>query len=115
MEFYQIEPGRLIVEELVKKNFCYLPSEIKAELVSSQLDLVIVPVVAFGDSKKRIGFGKGFYDRFFSKLSSPEKLVKVGFAYDEQNSKDLNQNPNSIFEAHDFPLDFIITPTQVYE
>lgn len=46
------------------------------------LDLVIVPGVAFDKKGRRLGRGKGYYDRFLKKL--PEKTASVGLAFDFQ-------------------------------
>lgn len=41
--------------------------------------LVLVPGIAFSTSGERIGFGKGFYDRF---LGRHKNLMKIGICYD---------------------------------
>ena len=43
----------------------------------SKIDLAIVPVIGIDRDFKRIGFGKGMYDRFFDKLSYKPKIVFV--------------------------------------
>jgi 5-formyltetrahydrofolate cyclo-ligase len=70
-----------------------------------EIDLVVVPGVAFDISKNRLGYGAGFYDRFL-KLVKPD-CPKVGIAFEFQ-----------IFEAipteeHDIPLDFVITEDRI--
>ena len=45
----------------------------------TQLDLVLVPVVAFDTSHNRLGSGAGFYDRTFAKLQ--RKAFLLGLAY----------------------------------
>ena len=75
---------------------------------------MLVPLVAFNSSKYRIGFGKGFYDRFFSRHPNANNILKIGLAYDGQHFKDLDVAPD-VFDAHDWPLDYIVTETQIYE
>lgn len=65
------------------------------------IDIVLVPGVIFDKNLYRIGYGKGYYDRFLSKVS--DKTLKVGLAYDFQIIDDANP------KDHDIKLDMIIT------
>ena len=58
---------------------------------------MIVPLIAFDSENRRLGHGKGYYDRF---LSSSEAL-KIGVAFSEQK---IRRVP---VEAHDVPLDIV--------
>ena len=61
---------------LKKKKFSILePLNKNKTLV--KIDLAIVPIVGMDKSFKRVGFGKGMYDRFFSKLPYRPKIVFV--------------------------------------
>lgn len=68
-----------------------------------QIDLVIVPGCAFNSRGHRIGYGKGFYDRFLPKTSA----VTCGLFY-EALKTDFNE------EETDIPLQFIITEEATY-
>ena len=68
-----------------------------------ELDLIIVPGLAFDLSGNRLGRGKGFYDR----LLSNTKALKIGIGYDCQL---LEQVPS---EPHDVKMDAVITPNNV--
>lgn len=70
-----------------------------------EIDIVIVPGVAFDKKGHRLGYGKGYYDRFLSKTNA----LKIGLAYDFQIVENLPA------EEHDVPLDLIITPTQIIQ
>lgn len=63
------------------------------------VDLILVPGIAFDEHGHRIGYGKGYYD----KLLKTVRGYKVGLAFSEQV---ISEIPS---EAHDVPLDLIIT------
>jgi 5-formyltetrahydrofolate cyclo-ligase len=63
------------------------------------IDLVIVPGVAFDDSCNRMGRGKGYYDR----LLSESVAVKIGVAFSFQIVDKVPVDP------HDVPLDMVVT------
>lgn len=72
---------------------------------SEIIDLVITPGIAFDLSGNRIGFGKGYYDSFLSKLN--KKIPAIALAYDFQIK---NKIP---FEPHDITMDYIVSPTKI--
>ncbi len=61
---------------LKKKKFSILEPLNKNETLE-KIDLAIVPVVGIDSDFKRVGFGKGMYDRFFAKLGYKPKIVFV--------------------------------------
>ncbi len=71
----------------------------------NSIDITVVPAVAYDRRGYRLGYGKGFYDRFLQDF----KNLKVGLAYKFQV---LDKIP---FEKHDIPVDIIITPEEVIE
>ena len=71
----------------------------------SDLDIIIVPGIAFDRNFNRIGFGGGFYDRFLS--SKPNSALKVAFAYSFQV---FDKIPS---ESFDINLDVIITEKEI--
>lgn len=68
----------------------------------NQLDLVLVPGVAFDMRGHRLGRGKGFYDRMLDQVSG----IKCGIAFETQI---INAVPVA---AHDIPMDLLLTPTR---
>ena len=71
-----------------------------------EIDLVLVPGLAFDRQGHRLGYGKGYYDRFVPRLN--EKAVKLGIAFDLQV---LSEIP---YENHDQFLDGLITEKGFY-
>jgi 5-formyltetrahydrofolate cyclo-ligase len=67
----------------------------------TDIEIVIVPGVAFDKENNRLGRGKGYYDNFLRKL--PKKTVAIGLCFDFQIVKDL---PTDQF---DLPVHSIIS------
>jgi 5-formyltetrahydrofolate cyclo-ligase len=71
-------------------------------LALNPLDLVLVPGVAFDFAGRRLGRGKGFYDRLLAEVRGH----KCGVAFDGQLVAQLPEEP------HDVRVDSILTPTR---
>lgn len=65
----------------------------------SEIELVVVPAVAYDRKGKRLGRGKGFYDRFLPRTNA----TKVGVGYEFQLVDELPTEP------HDVAMDIVIT------
>ncbi len=70
------------------------------------LDLVLVPGLAFDENARRLGRGVGFYDRWIGAHPRADTTI-VGIAYDEQL---VDRVPT---DAHDRAMDLLVTPTRV--
>ncbi len=78
----------------------------------SQLDLVIVPLVAFDPQCRRMGMGGGYYDRSFAFIKRRRywhRPTLIGFAFDLQKTDRLFTNP------WDIPMHKIITERAIYQ
>lgn len=107
LNFYTYHSSDPLIE-----NRYHIPEpdmQTQKNISAQDLDLVLVPLVAFDVSGYRLGRGLGFYDRTFEfLLHSPEKKpLLVGLAYEFQK---VSLTP----EKWDVPLSFIITEKTVY-
>ena len=69
------------------------------------LDVVIVPAVAYDKNCYRLGYGGGFYDRFLENLR--KDAVTIGIAFDLQIFDEVPKEP------HDAQLDYIVTESRI--
>jgi len=76
------------------------------ELPPGQLDLVVVPGVAFSRSGGRMGNGQGYYDRLLDRVRRDCKLI--GLCYESQLFDDLIVSPHDVF------MDKVVTEQAVY-
>jgi 5-formyltetrahydrofolate cyclo-ligase len=72
-----------------------------------EIDLVLVPLLSFDKKGYRVGYGKGYYDRFLS--ACRQDVIKIGVSFFEPQEQvdDINQ--------FDIPLNYCVTPEQVFE
>jgi 5-formyltetrahydrofolate cyclo-ligase len=72
-----------------------------------EIDLVLVPLLAFDQHGYRVGYGKGYYDKFLSQCR--EDVIKIGLSFFEPVDEidGINQ--------FDISLNYCLTPQQVYE
>lgn len=73
---------------------------------ADELDAVIVPGVGFDCQGNRLGFGGGYYDRFLPKTKPSCRKIAVCY--------ELQIKDRVFAEAHDFPVDVIVTEEAVY-
>lgn len=71
----------------------------------SGIDIFIIPGVAFDLTGRRVGYGKGFYDRTLHELEGQGRFI--GFCYDFQLIEEITGEP------HDVPMDLIFTETRI--
>ena len=79
---------------------------------AGQLDLLLLPLVAFDEHGNRMGMGGGFYDRTLAYRRHRQywkKPVLVGLAHEIQKVDRLDS------QNWDIPLDYIITEKQTYK
>jgi 5-formyltetrahydrofolate cyclo-ligase len=90
-------------EGLVKSLYGILEPEM-GELHSGVVDMVLIPMLAFDLQGYRVGYGKGFYDRFLQDID----VIKIGLSFFDPVDQidDINE--------HDVRMDSCITPDRIY-
>ena len=73
---------------------------------NDNIDLVITPLLAFDTKGYRVGYGKGFYDRFFASLHKNVKKIGISLFSPCEVVEDINE--------HDVPLTCCVTPNKNY-
>jgi 5-formyltetrahydrofolate cyclo-ligase len=71
------------------------------------IDVVIVPGVAFRSDGGRLGYGGGYYDRFLPLVSPPAVTIGLAFPLQIQESFPV--------EVHDVKMDYVVTPKNVFQ
>ena len=72
-------------------------------------DLILVPILAFDKNKYRLGYGKGFYDRYLNRyLKKFKNIFTVGIAFSFQ------RHDNLPVSQKDVKLDYIITEKGIF-
>ena len=87
-----------------------VPEFMLSELASpEELELVLVPLVAFDISLNRLGMGGGYYDRSFAfRANNTNSPHLVGVAHEFQRVRALDAEP------WDIPMDLCVTEKSVY-
>ena len=93
---------------ILAENKYNILEPVSDEYIDPQLiDVIFVPLLAFDNKGYRVGYGKGYYDRYLPKCA--QDVVKIGFSYFE--ALDAIEDVNE----YDVPLNYCITPMRVYE
>ena len=97
MKFYKWKKNEVL---LINKYGILEPVETKETIPS----IVLLPLLAYDKNKNRIGYGKGFYDKFLNKfLKTRKKILTIGVAFSFQKHHKLPNNNK------DYKLNYIIT------
>ncbi len=93
---------------VIVRNAYGIPEPIDGDLISpDKIDVVVVPLLAFDSYGHRIGYGKGFYDRFLAKCR--DDVISVGVSFFDAEDEFHDVGP------HDIKLKYCVTPHQTYD
>lgn len=104
MEFYKVNS----INDLKNKNILGIlePENNKENKASKDdIDLMIIPGICFDLEKNRVGFGKGYYDRYLKNLN----IKKIGICFDEQ----LLTGDTIATNKYDIKMDKIVTNKRI--
>ncbi|GIZ07844.1 5-formyltetrahydrofolate cyclo-ligase [Flavobacterium sp. UMI-01] len=91
----------------IKKNEYNIPEPVEGiEVPSSKIEVVFVPLLAFDAKGHRVGYGKGFYDKFLAECQAG--TIKIGLSFFESE-----EVISDVFET-DVALDYCVTPIKIY-
>lgn len=86
-------------------NSSFGVSEPIGNFYQDKIDLIIVPGVAFDSKGNRLGYGKGYYDKYLK----GKNIYKIGVCFNEQVVDNLP------IDKHDIKMNLIITDEKKYE
>ena len=108
LDDYELEHYLLFDQTPLKMSHWGIPEpQSGIKINSNQIDVVFVPLLIFDLQGHRIGYGKGYYDRFLVKCR--KETIKVGLSYFDPIEKIDD------IQSHDIPIDFGITRDRIYE
>jgi 5-formyltetrahydrofolate cyclo-ligase len=98
---HHLYPGR----EALTKNLYNILETLDSDFYSAEVDLVVIPMLAFDLKGYRVGYGKGFYDRFLQTITA----LKVGLCFFPaiDSIEDVNE--------YDVRLNLCLTPEKIYQ
>lgn len=106
--------GNELEAVIYNENTILLPNRwgveepVEGEIIHPELiDVILVPLLAFDENGNRVGYGKGYYDRFLAHCNP--KALKIGLSYFEP-LKEISDT-----DDFDISLNLCITPERIYE
>jgi len=103
MPFIEEKSFKMVKYRLpLKKNSFNVFEPKNSHFKIKDVDMIIVPVVGVDGNYKRVGFGKGMYDRFYEKLKKKPLVVFV--------QRERCFTSEKITDGYDISADFYITP-----
>jgi 5-formyltetrahydrofolate cyclo-ligase len=94
-------------EQLEKNTFGIPEPKQGIPTPTEKIDAVLVPLLACDKFGNRVGYGRGFYDKFLSSCRADCK--KIGLSFYDPLQKQIED-----VHAYDIPLDTVVTPVGVF-
>jgi 5-formyltetrahydrofolate cyclo-ligase len=94
----------------IKKNEYNIPEPVdvpdaSGEVPSNKMEVVFIPLLAYDKKGNRVGYGKGFYDKFLAECNP--NTIKIGLSFFDPEELILDVNPT------DIQLNYCVTPNRV--
>ena len=106
-EINEIENLRFTPETEIKQNQWQIQEPTHNETIESEkIDAVLVPLLCFDEKGFRVGYGKGFYDKFLEKCRAD--CSKIGLSYFAPVAKIADS------QKFDVKLDFCVAPKKIW-
>ena len=106
-ETHTLQPVSIHADTAFELNSLEIPEPVGGiPVFTNELDMVIIPLLAFDNKGNRVGYGKGYYDRLLAECRND--CIKVGFSYFEPVDSIDDTN------GHDIKLDYVITPGAIF-
>ncbi|ARS36780.1 5-formyltetrahydrofolate cyclo-ligase [Pontibacter actiniarum] len=107
VEQHVLTHHHLTDEAILVENRWGIPEPQNAQIIHArEVDVVLIPLLAFDRAGQRVGYGKGFYDRFLADCR-PD-VLKIGLSLEPPVARIADPNP------FDVPLDAVVMPEGVW-
>ncbi|MBU2995694.1 5-formyltetrahydrofolate cyclo-ligase [Cellulophaga baltica] len=104
---HELQHFLLTDSTLIKTNKWNVPEPVEGiEIETKKIEVVFIPLLAFDRSGNRVGYGKGYYDRFLNACNND--VIKIGLSFFEATDCIDDILPT------DIPLNYCVTPKEIY-
>lgn len=100
IRFYQVKNLRDF-----KEGCFHVMEPVSDRLLTWERPLILTPGLVFDEKKSRMGYGKGYYDRYAAYVPG---AVKIGIAYEAQIAESIPT------DYHDVPMDYVLTEMRMW-
>ena len=105
---YELSHFLLTDNTKIRLNQWNIPEPVDGIPIDTKLiDVVFVPLLAFDEKGHRVGYGKGFYDRFLSQCKPDTIKIGLSFFDAETNIEGVSKE--------DISLDYCVTPEKTFQ